>query len=251
MSACTDAINAANHYKSAGRSRTNIQPSTSTYFGDVARALLDANAAGGVAARAAAVAAPPRPKSECTVALACNREKSSANRAELDCYGTVAVVCSHTIPCLGLALAMTAHEQHSFYQRIFMELLEIRPDVQFIYLDLMCRFADKVDAVIKDLQERNVLPPGDVKPRLLLPWMHAFDHNKECQRDFNPMLQEGVGRRVGEQTEQFWSLIKAFAKIGRYLSWYRWWDGMNLLFWVITLRAQSGAQARRHVHRAG
>jgi hypothetical protein len=242
VSVSTDAINAANHFTSAGHSRKGVEPSTSTYLGDAAKRVRD-KAAGGVlglgGASALAAARPSQPAAECTVALSCNREKSTATRAEVDSYGIVAVVCSHTIPCRGLALAMPGHEQHSFYQEIVTGLLETRPDVKFIYLDLMCRFAPKILAVIEDLQRRGVLPEGDVKPMLMLPWMHAFDHNKECQRVFNPLFQMLAGRRVGEQTEQFWSLIKPFAKIARYMSWHRWWDGMNLLFWALTLRAQA------------
>lgn len=242
MSACTDAINSAFHYKSAGRSQAGINPSTQTYLcDDVAGKLMAGKASGGGEASAAAPAAAPRP--ECTVALTCNRETSAPTRSELSCYGMVAVVCSHTVPCPGLALPMPAHERHSFYVLLLSTLLERRSDVKFIYLDLMCRFADKVAGIIQRLEERGVVIPDGFMPELLLPWMHAFDHNKLCQYKFSPLYCVGAGRRVGEQTEQFWAMMKPFAKLARYMAWHRYWDGYNFVFHDITLRAQASAAA--------
>lgn len=43
-------------------------------------------------------------------------------------------------------------------------------------------------------------------------------------------LQEGVGRRVGEQSEQVWSRVKPFSLVARYMAPPRWWDGYNSLF---------------------
>ena len=56
-------------------------------------------------------------------------------------------------------------------------------------------------------------------------------------------LQEGAGRRIGEQTEQLWSLIKPFCKRARYMTKAHWYDAMNGAFWALTLRKQRPAPA--------
>ena len=43
-------------------------------------------------------------------------------------------------------------------------------------------------------------------------------------------MQAGVGRRIGEQTEHFWSDTKPLTKLARYMSRANWWDAFNLLF---------------------
>ena len=56
-------------------------------------------------------------------------------------------------------------------------------------------------------------------------------------------MQEGAGRRIGEQTEQLWSLIKPFCKRARYMTKAHWYDAMNGAFWALTLRKQRPAPA--------
>ncbi len=246
MAVAADAITSANRFASAGKSQAGIKPSTSTYLSDAARKVMTGAASRVTAtatASAGAAAADAVATPECTVALTCNRERSNAGRAELDAYGLVAFVCIHTIPCLDLAVVMNAPEQHSFYERALEYILQRRPDLKFMYLDLMCRFHAKVALMIKDLEERKVLAPGECDPALLLPWMHSFDHNVACQLGFGPLYHEGAGRRHGEQTEQLWSLLKPYAKIARYMAWHHFWDGINMVFTAITLRAQASFPA--------
>ena len=50
--------------------------------------------------------------------------------------------------------------------------------------------------------------------------------------------QEGAARRVGEQTEQLWSIIKPFCKRARYMTTAHWHDGLNQLLMLITKRKQ-------------
>ncbi len=239
MAVSTDAMNSANHYASRGKSQANIKPSTDTYLGSVAKAELARKESEAPPLDAIATAAElVRP--ECTVSLTCNRETSTASRAEMDVQGMVAMVCTHIIPCLGLALAMTAHEHHGYYERLLEYLLQRRPDLKFIYLDLMCRFAPKVPKIFESLKQRGLIHPDALCAlQLLVPWMHAFDHNMECQLQFNPLYREGAGCRVGEQTEQLWAKMKPFSKIARYMAIHHFWDNMNLLFEAITLKTQA------------
>ena len=42
-------------------------------------------------------------------------------------------------------------------------------------------------------------------------------------------VQEGVGRRVGEQAEQYWAKTKPLALLARYMTHAHWWDSFNAL----------------------
>lgn len=44
------------------------------------------------------------------------------------------------------------------------------------------------------------------------------------------LVQDQAARRVGEQAEQFFSRIKPFSLVARYMTPAHWWDGMNALF---------------------
>jgi hypothetical protein len=39
------------------------------------------------------------------------------------------------------------------------------------------------------------------------------------------LLQEGVGRRIGEQSEHHWSRAKPWFLLARYMTFAHWWDG--------------------------
>jgi hypothetical protein len=41
------------------------------------------------------------------------------------------------------------------------------------------------------------------------------------------LLQEGVGRRIGEQSEHHWSRAKPWFLLARYMTFAHWWDGYN------------------------
>lgn len=52
------------------------------------------------------------------------------------------------------------------------------------------------------------------------------------------LLQDGVARRVGEQTEALWSATKPFHKRARYMTAAHWQDNTNQLLWQLSLRKQ-------------
>ncbi|KAL4551027.1 hypothetical protein Ndes2526B_g09112 [Nannochloris sp. 'desiccata'] len=145
-----DGMNAANRFASAGMATRHLKPTTSSYLANPARRILDMtnldrNFERDEAARLAqrveeadmshSGVLPP-----CTTALSCNREISFFNRADLDHCGVVSIVCSHNIPALGCTIAMPAPEQHAYYDAAFREFLTNRPEIDAIYLDLMCRY---------------------------------------------------------------------------------------------------------------
>ena len=249
-----DAMVGANRHKSAGRAQASLLPSTLTYLGLVAMNILadrdgsaTAETVPGLAATvAAAAAAGPAPVEEdegdddavlpaCTTALSCNRESSFNTRAELDICGLVGVFCTHGFPALGCILAMTAPENHSYYDAVFSFLFRHKWSIGQVYLDLMCRYKARLLRLLQRLVDLGQLPQESLdRLKCLVPWMHAFDHDLKCQLKHSGLYADNAGRRIGEQSESVWSIIKAFAKRARYMTYRNWWDGYNFFFEFLT-----------------
>lgn len=199
LSVCTDAMNAANRFASAGRSQKSIKPSTKTYVGDLADVVRDDFANNRLVSlaqerqkRAAALEDETHGLlAACNTALTCNRPVSSANRGELDQYGMVSVVCSHVIPGLGLSVPMLTYEQHYYYDVVLGDTLQRRPDLHVIYLDLACRYAKGRWRVLLNelVTQQSITQEQRNRVQLLLPWMHAFDHDQECQVQFSALYR--------------------------------------------------------------
>jgi hypothetical protein len=61
-------------------------------------------------------------------------------------------------------------------------------------------------------------------------------------------VQEGVGRRVGEQAEWLWSRGKPLFLLTRYMTPARWWDTINAFLALLSQLLQSelpGVLAKR------
>ena len=241
----TDAMNAADRFASAGRSQATIEHTTRLYLGEAANQILEETASGTLfsnAQRSAAAAAADDEVEEtpraCTTALHCNRESIKQKRGEMDIQGTVAIVCSHVFPGVGCCIPMTTPENHHYYDVLLEHLLHKRPDIRDVYLDLMCRYHRRFKALIERKKREGIFPSSAEDINMLLPMMHAFDHNQGCQLQFSGLYAAGVGRRVGEQTEVLWSSVKPFFKIARYMTRARWWDNYNCLLWLLSRRKQ-------------
>ena len=64
-----------------------------------------------------------------------------------------------------------------------------------------------------------------------MPRMLSLSHMLE-------LSQVSSGRRVGEMTETFWSQVKPFSKLARYMTLAHWHDGFNLAFDFISATKQ-------------
>ncbi|KAL4527333.1 hypothetical protein Ndes2437B_g02480 [Nannochloris sp. 'desiccata'] len=243
LSVMTDAMNAADRFAAAGRRQNGIKPTTSLFLGEAAQQIMDETESGALAKNAergakAAAAAAAGEEGPCTTALHCNRESIKQKRGEMDIVGTVAIVCPHIFPGLGCCIPMTTPENHHYYDVLLEYLLRTRPDTKDVYLDLMCRYRGRFKALIDKLSKEDIFPISADDINMLLPMMHAFDHNHACQLVYSALYAAGVGRRVGEQTEVLWSEIKPFFKIARYMTRAHWWDNYNCLLWLLSLRKQ-------------
>jgi Kyakuja-Dileera-Zisupton transposase len=194
-------MNAANRFASAGRSQKSIKPSTKTYVGELADVVRDDFANSRLVSlaqerqkRATALQVEDETQgllAACSTALTCNRPVSSATRGELDQYGMVSVVCSHVIPGLGLSVPMLTYEQHYYYDVVLGDVLKRRPDLSVIYLDLACRYAKgRWKVLLNELvTEEQITQQQRDRVQLLLPWMHAFDHDVECQLQYSALYK--------------------------------------------------------------
>jgi hypothetical protein len=124
----------------------------------------------------------------CTTALSCNREIAGA-RGEVDRQGLVAVVCAHAFPGLDLVAPMPTPEQHSYYDYLLEHLVRARPDIKAIYLDLSCRYKQRFLRLLQRLRTEGRISIGPEDVKLLLPWMHAFDHDMSCQLQNSGLYQ--------------------------------------------------------------
>lgn len=297
-----DAVSKATRYMNTGSAQRNIHPSTSTYLGHAAREVL-ADYEGPTAAlvskaqqRAAAAAAAADADVDgdaagtrclpCDAQLACSREVATAHGV-LDCYGLVAVCCAHGFPGLGLVLPMLTPEQHYYYDVLMEGLFRLRPEVRAIYIDLMCRYHKRLDLLQRRLVVEGVLTQEQSDGVMrLLPWMHAYGHNLQCQKTFSGLyqvrctcpplsgslrslpslcelssslglpalpsrLQVGAGRRIGEQTEPLWALIQPVMHLLRYAARRNWYDGYNFAFALVSQRklAESAGLLDRRIRR--
>lgn len=180
MAIAADGNQKARRFKNAGTASTNLLPTTNTYMGEVADSVIMAHATGELTSKAEdARNRVQGQEGPCSIQLSCNRENSSA-RGELACHGQVIVVCAHVFAGLGLAVPMPVPENHFFYTVLFREALAQRPDIKSIYLDLSCRYAPAFEALMADLVDSSGWDPT-MKVDLMLPWMHAFDHDMACQ----------------------------------------------------------------------
>lgn len=127
----------------------------------------------------------------CSAALTCNRPISNIVRGELDQYGMISVVCSHVIPGLGLSVPMLTPEQHYYYDIVLGDTLRRRPDLAVVYLDLACRYANgRWGVLLKELvDQEHITNEQRDRVQMLLPWMHAFDHDIKCQLKYGAMYK--------------------------------------------------------------
>jgi len=206
LAVCADGINSANLFKSSAGVTSTIEHTTKTYLGIAADKVREVKESGKLSdiakdrAEAAAVRADeearrrgeggaerPAAMHACNTALTCNRETSSSHgRGEVWITGVVAGACVHAVPGMGLAVPMFGPEEHYYYDEVFEAVLKVRPDLETIYLDLACRYYIRFTLLLERLQQEGHIPDAEAV-KLLLPWMHGFDHNLSCQLKFSGM----------------------------------------------------------------
>lgn len=173
----------------------------------------------------------------CTSVLQASRQVSNA-RGEIQIAGLIGAVCSHGIPVRDGFIAMPTPENHYLHEKLLRQLLPLLPSLDVIYLDIACQFANRFKNLKASLQAQLAIPPRGDGVQMLLPWMHARDHNLACQLKFSAMYMPSVGRKVGEQMEQFWADLKPIFALTRYMTWAHYCDALNLAMEGVMLGKQ-------------
>ncbi len=71
-----------------------------------------------------------------------------------------------------------------------LQCLKVRPDIKDLYLDVGCRYKKRFLELVERLRSTGSLVTS-VQPRILLPLMHACDHNMQCQLENSALYQVG------------------------------------------------------------
>lgn len=189
-----DGMAKAVRYSAVGSALSKIPPATSLYLGKLDRIVAESFENGRLhsisqaRARASETHSEDRTFPACTSMLSASRE-TAASRGEVDRSGIVGITCSHLFPAEDLFVGMRTPEQHYYYDVLFEELVRVRPDLHTVNLDIACRYKNRWDALINRMIEQGVANEKARKILLLLPWMHAMDHNLDCQMSFSGLYK--------------------------------------------------------------
>lgn len=191
-----DGMAKAVRYSAVGSALSKNPPGTSHYIGKLDRIVAESFENGRLQSisQARARTAETQANDEdrafpaCTSMLSASRA-TAASRGEVDRTGIVGITCSHLFPAEDLFLGMRTPEQHYYYDVLFEELVRVRPDLHTVNLDIACRYKNRWDALINRMIEQGVANEKARKILLLLPWMHAMDHNLDCQMSFSGLYK--------------------------------------------------------------
>ena len=140
----------------------------------------------------------------CATSLRCANAEAKPS-GPCNVFGVVGCVCAHTIPVRGAFVDMPTNEQFAYYLIILHELLLERPDLKDVYIDIGCRL---MHTWVRYVESNPELPKEWADVRIMVNWMHASAHSLACEIANSARFKQDAGRRVGENTEQLWSMLK-------------------------------------------
>ncbi len=217
LAVSVDAVTKLGHYQNCGKASARLQSQLGSFFGGVDARVKAAQAAGRLDLKST-LADPAwdgdgADSGECSSSLHCARPTASSVGGPCDIHGVVGAVCMHTVPLRGLFCDMPTPEQFTYYLFLLSALYNERPDLQHVYMDFGCRFRS---TWLRYLERHPDLPSAAKDVKIMVNWMHASGHDVACQLTNSGRYQEGVGWRVGEQSEQLWSMAKV-CTVGGYV----------------------------------
>ncbi|EFN53324.1 hypothetical protein CHLNCDRAFT_58610 [Chlorella variabilis] len=180
------------HFAMAGRSQPHC-PSIYTFLAAVARGVISDFESGKLNSEAqqrwAEHCAASEASGACSSNLTCSRPSASA-RGVVDVSGLAGVFCNHCVAGRDAMLAMRTPEQWEYHIRTFTSVLLRRPDIADAYIDIGCRLKTSLLAALQRHVDAGDLAPGVLeKLNVMVPWMHAFDHDVPCQLQFSGLYQ--------------------------------------------------------------
>jgi hypothetical protein len=143
----------------------------------------------------------------CSTLLHFARTTTTSGSGPCDLNGIVGATCLHCIPLLGAFMDMHGPEQFIYFLILLAYLCRWAAthnvSIRDVYIDVGCR-------LVKTWQ-RYVAGQPDLAAaglRIMVNWMHGSSHDIGCQLQNCGRFQEGAGRKVGENSEQLWSMLK-------------------------------------------
>lgn len=140
----------------------------------------------------------------CRASLSCARPDAKSAKGVLDLYGIVGGTCPHTSPLSGTFMDMRTPEQFSYYLIMLAWLASVTPQLQDVYIDFGCRLSKTWARFV----QRFPGIPGAEQLRIMVNWMHAQGHEEACEVVNSARHHLLAARRVGENAEQLWSMLK-------------------------------------------
>lgn len=190
LSVSTDAMVKCIRFKAAGSSQRDVKGSTSSFLGPAAEEIANLWKCGDLVSKAEAHRSAAQHIAEpdaCGTALHCSRDVAKP-RGEVEITGIAGASCPHIFPVRNSMVPMYTPEMHFYYDVLLKALLLARSDLRVIYLDLACRYIGRFLALVARLHPQQ-LAAWVHEVLLLLPWMHAFDHNMDCQLKYSGLYQ--------------------------------------------------------------
>lgn len=206
-----DVVTKVGHYGKCATATATIQPCLRSHYGQANTEVQQLHEQGKLNLD---ILAPRRPGADvaaehdeggCSSHLHCARPNSKAAGTR-DVHGMLGACCMHGFPVVGSCVDLPAPENYSIYLVMLRNVLvAARGRVKDIYIDFGCRISKTWLRYLDHARNDTELLR---RVRILVNWMHAAGHNMSCQLKNSGRHTEGAGWRVGEQTEQLWSLLK-------------------------------------------
>lgn len=220
--ACIDGHTKLNHFRRCGHSRIDQQPHLSTFFNEpdaiVAQRMTESrlNLPACMAPLADVVGmssgslehdcSDDEAVAKCSASLSCSRPSSKPAKGVTDVHGVVGAVCAHTVPVRSGFMDMRTPEQFAYYLILLTWLLPRVPELRDVYIDFGCRLAI---TWARYAQAHPEISDAD-RLRIMVNWMHARGHEEACEVVNSARHHVDAARRVGENAEQLWSMLKVW-----------------------------------------
>jgi hypothetical protein len=219
-----DAIVKPSHHTSAGRVTRDIPGFAKRYFTEPDAEVHELHKAGKLNLKSYFQAEPDEDLEEeelsCTTSLHCSRPEATSGSVRFDIYGLVGGCCSHNVPLRGCFMDMRSPEQFVYYLIFLLHLATATAGaVKHVYIDFACRLGKTWERFLR--ARGGTFPSGVLAVcqhiETLVNWMHGASHNRECQLKCGGRYHTGAGRKVGENAEQLWSMLKVCIEISAHV----------------------------------
>lgn len=153
-------------------------------------------------------------ETSCSASLSCSRPEAVNSGSPCDIHGMVGAVCTHTIPVRHTFMDMRGPEQFIYYLVLLFHLVTMVVQANMllgdVYIDFACRLCKTWQRIVN--ARRDLTPTvrdACGRLRIIVNWMHGSSHDIACQLQHGGRYAAGAGRKVGENSEQLWSMTKA------------------------------------------